>query len=86
MTFFSRQTGLFALALLLAGSLIAAKLPVDGKNYDYVMVEKRGNFLFVSEGVGKFEERKVKDETKDYHDVGPLFKAVNEFEARGYEV
>ena len=86
MNVFSRQSGLFALALLLIGSLIAAKFPTEGKQYDYVMIEKESFRISISEGIDKYEERKVKEEAKDRYHQGPLFKVINEFEARGYEV
>jgi hypothetical protein len=88
MNIFSRQSGLFALALLLVGCLIAAKLPTGGKQYDYVMVERQPTRLYISEGNEKYAEQKLeKADVKDfYHHQGPLFKVVNEFEAQGYEV
>jgi hypothetical protein len=74
------------LGLAITAGIIAAKSPAEGKQYDYVMLEKEGYGITISEGTDKFEERKVKDQAKDRQHLGPLFKLINEYEARGYEV
>jgi hypothetical protein len=78
------------LALLLGvgitAGLFAAKAPAEGKSYDYVMIEKTANRIYITQGESNFEERKLKEEIKDFHNQGQLFKLVNEFEAKGYEV
>jgi hypothetical protein len=76
----------YALGLLLAGGIVAAKSPADSKQYDYVAIEKTGYSLYITEGNEKFEEMKLKDEFKDRQHYGPLFKRINEYEAKGYEV
>jgi hypothetical protein len=76
-----------AICLLTAGFIVAAKAPAEGKQYDYVTIEKIGYVLYLSEGNDKYEEIKIKEESKDERrHYGPLYKRVNEFEARGYEV
>jgi ABC-type oligopeptide transport system substrate-binding subunit len=74
------------LALVITAGILAAKAPAEGRQYDYVMIEKEAYSVYISEGNDKFEERKVKDQAKDRHHQGPLFKLINEYEARGYEV
>lgn len=74
------------LGLAITAGIIAAKSPTEGKQYDYVMVEKDGYNVYISEGYDKFEERKVKDQAKDNQHQGPLLKVINEYEARGYEI
>jgi uncharacterized protein YxeA len=74
------------LGVLLTAGLLAAKAPAEGTSYEYVMIEKTGHRIYVTEGATKFEERKLKEEIKDFNNQGQLFKVVNEFEARGYEV
>ncbi|MBJ6109477.1 hypothetical protein JAO73_10660 [Hymenobacter sp. BT523] len=74
------------LGLAITAGIIAAKSPTEGKQYDYVMIEKDIYSISISEGYDKFEERKVKDQAKDRQHQGPLFKVINEYEARGYEV
>ncbi|UOQ99866.1 hypothetical protein MUN81_10285 [Hymenobacter sp. 5317J-9] len=87
MNIFSRQSGLFVLALLLVGSIIAAKAPAEGKQYDYVMVRRAGYDIAISGSDGRYEVRNIKSESKHWsYDEGPLFKVVNEFESKGYEV
>jgi hypothetical protein len=82
----SRTLLALLLGLMLTAGLLAAKAPAEGKSYEYVMIEKTGYRIYVTEGANKFEERKLKEEIKDFHNQGELFKLVHEFEARGYEV
>jgi hypothetical protein len=89
MNVFSRQSGLFALALLLLGSLIAAKFPTATKQYDYVTVvqSSHDNRLSVSTGPTKFEETKYKlDNGKGDANFTPALRKVEELEAQGYEL
>lgn len=83
---YSRTLLALLLGLMLTAGLLAAKAPAEGKSYEYVMIEKTGYRIYVTEGENKFEERKLKEEIKDVHNQGQLFKLVNDFEARGYEV
>jgi hypothetical protein len=76
----------YAFGLLLAGGIVAAKAPTADKQYDYVTLEKVGYRLYISEGDEKYEETKLKDAFKDVHHYGPLYKLVNAYEAKGYEV
>jgi uncharacterized protein involved in exopolysaccharide biosynthesis len=84
MNVFSRQSGLFALGLLLVGSLIAAKFPTATKQYDYVSIVQISTQLQISGNQQPFQAIKIK-ETK-YNDYQELFRKVNEFEAQGYEL
>ena len=74
------------LGLIVTASILAAKAPTEGKSHEYVMIEKTANRLYITQGDTNFEERKLKEESKDFHNQGQLFKLVNEFEARGYAV
>ncbi|MET4074363.1 hypothetical protein [Hymenobacter sp. UYCo722] len=82
----SRHLLALLLGLVVTAGILAAKAPTEGKSYEYVLIEKTANRLYITEGNTKFEERKLKEEIKDVHNQGQLFKLVNEFEARGYEV
>jgi hypothetical protein len=87
MNVFSRQSGLFALALLLVGSLIAAKFPAATKQYDYVTVVQQYNDMRVTTGPTKFEASTSKQEgDKNYYNFTPALKKVEELEAQGYEI
>jgi hypothetical protein len=82
----SRHLLALLLGLFVTVGILAAKAPAEGKSYDYVMIEKTANRIYITQGETQFEERKLKEEIKDFHNQGQLFKLVNEFEARGYEV
>lgn len=89
MNVFSRQSGLFALALLLIGSLIAAKFPAATTQYDYVTVTQAsfGNRLTVTTGGTKFEQTKYKlEEGKTDFNFTLALRKVEELETQGYEV
>ena len=74
------------LGLFVTASILAAKAPAESNANEYVMIEKTANRIYITQGDTHFEERKLKEEIKDFHNQGQLFKLVNEFESRGYEV
>ena len=84
---FIRKSGLVALTALLAGGIVAAKLPTEGKQYDYVTVERLAGIIHISEGYDKYEKVEIpKNQRDNYMHHGALYRIVNSYEARGYEL
>jgi hypothetical protein len=74
------------LALLIGGSIIAAKAPAEHKQYDYVTIVQIFDDLHITNGPN-FETVSLKgNKRRSIYQFSSLFAKVNEFEAQGYEV
>jgi hypothetical protein len=76
-------TLILSIALIIV--LMAAKLPENSKQYDYVSIVQGEKDLRITTG-SKFESISIKNEKEKTQDFSPLFAKINEFEALGYEV
>ena len=74
-------------SLLACYAFVAARAPLAGKQYDYVTLVQRGEYLKISSTPDHFEEQRIKLDKSGYEgNFNPLFAKVNEYEAQGYEL